>query len=108
MVFAFDKFHSYLIESKVVVFTNHSAFNYLLTKKEAKPRLIRWDLLLQEFDLKIWDKKGEENLVADHLSHNEQEEEDSNEILIDDVFPDEYLLSITANSPPWMLPSQIS
>jgi len=46
VVFAFDKFRSYLIESKVVVFTNHSALKYLLAKKEAKSRLIRWVLLL--------------------------------------------------------------
>jgi len=59
---------SYLIGSKVVAFTDYSALNYLLAKKEAKPRLIKWVLLLQEFDLEIRDKKEVENLVADHLS----------------------------------------
>ena len=58
VVFAFDKFHSYLVESKVVVFAYHSALKYLLAKKEAKRMLIRWVLLLQEFDLEIQDKKG--------------------------------------------------
>jgi len=53
VIFAFDKFHSYLMGYKVVVFTDHSALKYLLAKKEAKSRLIRWVLLLQEFDLKI-------------------------------------------------------
>ena len=91
VVFAFDKFCSYLIRSKVDVFTDHSALKYLLAKKEAKLRLIRWVLLLQEFDLEIRDKKGVENLVADHLSRIEYEEEDSNEFPIDDVFHDEYL-----------------
>ncbi|KAM1977690.1 hypothetical protein ACFX16_014463 [Malus domestica] len=56
VVFALDKFRSYLIGTKVIVFTDHAALKYLLTKKEAKPRLIRWMLLLQEFDIEIRDK----------------------------------------------------
>ena len=59
VVFAFDKFRSYLILSKTVVFTDHSAIKYLFTKKDAKPRLIRWILLLQEFDIEIKNKKGQ-------------------------------------------------
>ena len=68
VVFAIDKFRSYLIGAKVIVYTNHAALKYLLTKKDAKPRLIRWILLLQEFDLEIKDKKSVENSVVDHLS----------------------------------------
>ena len=64
----FDNFRPYLIGNRVIVHTNHSAIKYLRTKKNAKPRLIRWVLLLQEFYLEIKDKKGIENLVADHLS----------------------------------------
>ena len=84
--FAFDKFRPYLIGNKVVVHTDHSAIKYLMTKKDAKPRLIRWVLLLQEFNLEIKDKKGMENLVADHLSRLEGE---SDEVHVNDDFPDE-------------------
>ena len=68
VVFALDKFRSYLLGSKVVVYSDHAALKYLFSKKDAKPRLIRWILLLQEFDLEIRDKKGSKNVVADHLS----------------------------------------
>ncbi|KAH9794255.1 hypothetical protein KPL71_004834 [Citrus sinensis] len=68
VVFALDKFRSYLIGCKVIIFTDHAALKYLLTKKDAKARLIRWVLLLQEFDIEFRDKKGSENVVADHLS----------------------------------------
>ena len=57
VVFAIDKFRSYLVGTKVIVFTDHAALKYLLTKKDAKPHLLRWILLLQEFDLEIKDKK---------------------------------------------------
>ncbi|XP_070011054.1 uncharacterized protein [Nicotiana sylvestris] len=58
VVFAFDKFRSYLIGSIVIVYTDHATLKYLIEKKESKSRLIRWVLLLQEFDLEIHDHKG--------------------------------------------------
>ena len=88
VVFACEKFRSYLIGTKVIVFTDHAALCYLFGKKDAKPRLIRWILLLQEFDLEVRDKKGSENSVADHLSRLEQEEVRP-DLVIQEAFPDE-------------------
>jgi hypothetical protein len=77
IVFVFEKFRSYIVNSKVIVYTNHAAIKYLLSKKDAKPRLIRWILLLQEFDVEIQDKKGSENVVAGHLSRMNRDDEKS-------------------------------
>ena len=99
IVFVFDKFRPYLIGNNVVVHTDHSAIKYLMTKKDAKPRLIRWVLLLQEFDVEIKDKKGTENLVADHLSRLEGARDD---IPVNDEFPDEKLFAIEdKKAVPW-------
>nr|GFB30112.1 reverse transcriptase domain-containing protein [Tanacetum cinerariifolium] len=71
VVYAFEKFRSYLIMNKSIVYTNHSASKYLFAKKDAKARLLRWILLLQEFDFKVIDTRGAKNYVADHLSRLE-------------------------------------
>nr|GFA86381.1 retrovirus-related Pol polyprotein from transposon 17.6 [Tanacetum cinerariifolium] len=68
VVYAFEKFRSYLIMNKSIVHTDHSDLKYLFAKKDTKARLLRWVLLLQEFDFKVLDMKGAENLAADHLS----------------------------------------
>jgi hypothetical protein len=96
-VFAIEMFRSYLVGAKIIVYTDHAALKYLLTKKDAKPRLIRWILLLQEFDLKIRDKKGVENSVADHLSHLEFEE--STELPSNDYMRDDTLLKVSRTDP---------
>ena len=93
VVYALDKFRAYLVGSDIVIFTDHSTLKYLLTKQDAKARLIRWVLLLQEFNFQIKDKKGVENVVADHLSrltiaHN------THSPPINDKFPEESLLQL--------------
>ena len=67
MVFhSYDKFRPYIIGSRVFIYTNHAAIKYLMLKKDAKPRFIIWVFLLQEFNVEIRDKKGIENVVANH------------------------------------------
>ncbi|GJX35790.1 reverse transcriptase domain-containing protein [Tanacetum coccineum] len=95
VVFAFDKFRSYLILSKTIVHTDHSALRHLFKKQDAKPRLIRWILLLQEFDIEIKDRKGTEKVAADHLSRLKNNETS------DDNFPRETLMEINTKNEPW-------
>ena len=87
VVFACDKFRSYIVDSKVIVHTDHAAIKFLMENKDAKPRLIRWVLLLQEFNLHIIDRKGVENPVADNLSRLENVLDDPQPII--DSFPNE-------------------
>ncbi|CAN6554873.1 unnamed protein product [Malus baccata var. baccata] len=101
VVFALEKFRSYLVGAKVIVYSDHSALKYLLSKKEAKPRLLRWVFLLQEFDLEILDKKGRENVVADHLSRLVNASTDEADSLpLQESFPDKQLLAVT-HQVPW-------
>ncbi|KAI3769069.1 hypothetical protein L6452_00165 [Arctium lappa] len=101
VVFAFEKFRSYLMGTKVTVHTDHAAIRYLISKKDANPRLIRWILLLQEFDLEIVDRKGVDNQVADHLSRLEKPSEDKGERDIIETFPDERILMLQHSELPW-------
>ncbi|CAM8940723.1 unnamed protein product [Rhodiola kirilowii] len=96
VVFALEKFGSYLLGTEVVVFSDHAAIRYLMTKKEAKPCLIRWILLLQEFDVEIKDKKGIENTVADHLSRLVRDEGPGQ---ITETFLDEHLYALSGKVP---------
>ena len=96
VVFGFKKFRPYVIGSHVIVLTNHAALKHLMEKKDAKLRLIRWIMLLQEFNCDIKDRKGFENPVADHLSRLVMH--DVNEPLIFGCFPDEQLLRVQKES----------
>jgi len=98
VVFACEKFKSYLVGLPVIVFSDHAALKYLFSKKDSKARLVRWILLLQEFDITIKDKKGTKNVVADHLSRLTTDLK-SDIIPINDCFPDESLLSVSTM--PW-------
>nr|GFB52660.1 reverse transcriptase domain-containing protein [Tanacetum cinerariifolium]GFB53215.1 reverse transcriptase domain-containing protein [Tanacetum cinerariifolium] len=102
VVYAFEKFRPYLVLSKSIVYTDHSALKYLLSKQDAKPRLLRWVLLLQEFNIIIRDKKWTENIAADHLSRLENPHKDVLENRdINENFPLETLGKISSASTPW-------
>ncbi|GKE52130.1 reverse transcriptase domain-containing protein [Tanacetum coccineum] len=79
---------SFLVLSKTIAHTDHSALRHLFKKQDAKSRLIRWILLLQEFDIEIKDIKGTENVAADHLSRIEKDET-SDDSEVDDNFGEE-------------------
>ncbi|GKE56407.1 reverse transcriptase domain-containing protein [Tanacetum coccineum] len=95
-VYAFEKLWPYLVLSKTIVYTDHSALKYLLAKLDAKPRLLWWILLLQEFDVIIRDKKEADNLAADHLSRLENpHQSDLEKKEITETFPLETLGMVT-------------
>ncbi|GJS53893.1 reverse transcriptase domain-containing protein [Tanacetum coccineum] len=97
VIFSFDKFCPYLILSKIVVYTDHSALKYLFSKQDVKPRLIRWVLLLQGFNIKMKDQKAAENLAVDHLSRLKNP--NMGELTKEEIankFPDEHLMILKA------------
>ena len=98
MVFALEKLRSYIVGSPVTIFTDHAELKYLLSKQDTKACLTKWILLCQEFNLTIKDKKGVENVVADHLSRLVPETT-SDDLPIGDTFPDEQLFTLV--NCPW-------
>lgn len=96
VVNAFDKFSSYFLGSEIIVYTDHAALKYLFAIQESKPKLLRWILLLQEFDLEIRDKKGRENTIAYHLFRMSPIDEIKEKRPIHDAFADESILAITS------------
>ena len=99
MVFACEKFRPYILGSHVVLHTNHAAIKYLMVKKDAKPRLIKWVLLLQEFNLEIKDKKGSDNVIVDHLSRLERIAGTEKGTEIAKIVPDEQLFILSVQTP---------
>ncbi|XP_075088359.1 uncharacterized protein LOC142170361 [Nicotiana tabacum] len=99
--YAFEKFRAYLLGSKVIVYTHHAALRYLMAKNDAKPRLIRWVLLLQEFDFEVKDRKGTQNQIANHLSRLEEVGRPKGDLEINDAFPDEHILALSSTFAPW-------
>ena len=99
MVFSCEKFKPYILWSHVLIHTDHTAIKYLMAKKDAKPRLIRWVLLLQEFDLEIKDKKGSDNVITDHLSILERIVGIAKGTEMVEIFPNEQLLMLSVQTP---------
>ena len=93
IAFALEKFRSYIVGSPMTIFTNHAALKYLLSKQDTKPRLTRWILLCQEFNLTMKDKKGVKNVVVDHLSRL-LSKTTSEGLPIGDTFPNEQLFAL--------------
>jgi hypothetical protein len=103
VVSAFDKFRHYILGSRIIIHTDHAAIKHLIAKQDSKPRLMRWVLLLQEFDFEIKDRRGKDNGVADHLSRLEGGTLDLEPI--QEEFPDEKLFAVTTAEPlPWYVP----
>ena len=85
-----------MLGTKVITYFDRATLCYLMMMNEAKPRLIRWILLLSEFDLEIKDKRGIENCVVDHLSRLVHVED---ELHLQEAFPDEQLFSASVTLP---------
>ena len=94
IIFSREKLRPYILGSHVIIHTDHEPIKYLMAKKDAKPRLIIWGFLLQEFDSEIKDKKGSDTVIVDHLSRLEKPTEKEIETEIEENFPNEQLFQV--------------
>ena len=92
---SYEKFRPYILGSHVIMHIDNATFKYLMAKKDEKPRLIRWVLLLHEFDLEIKGKKDKDNVIADHLSRLEKPIKDERGTKIEENFPGEQLFQVS-------------
>ena len=99
MVFSCEKFKPYILGSHIIIHIDHAVITYLMAKKEFKPRLIKWVLLLQEFDLEIKDNKGSDNVIANHLSRLEMIAGKEKGTDLAKKFPDEQLFLLSDQTP---------
>nr|GEV46331.1 reverse transcriptase domain-containing protein [Tanacetum cinerariifolium] len=102
VVFALDKLCSCLVLSKTIVHTDHATLRHMFKKQDAKPHLIHWIPLLQEFDIKIKDKNDTENVASDHLSQIKKDET-SDDSEVNDNFPGETLMEINTRDKRWFI-----
>ena len=92
VVYGINKFRHYITRYTVYLHTNHSSITYLMNKSSLDSRVIRWILVLHEFDIIILDNLGKHNVVEFFLSRLTH---DVDRYLVDDAFLNEHLLSIS-------------
>lgn len=96
VVYAVNKFRHFIIGYPMYIHIDHSIIRYLMNKYDVNSRVIRWLLLVQEFDISILDKLGKHNVVAIFLSRLNH---DADKDLVNDAFPDENIFSISFQIP---------
>jgi len=96
VIHAVNKFRHYIIGFHVLLYIDHSTIKYLANKPVTNGIVIRWLILLQEFDITIKDRPGKENLVADFLSRMPKPVDT---VVVEDQFVDEHLFAVTVITP---------